>query len=168
MKDTYPRKTIEIPKVHQTVTFVLNVAVQNTLQKNAPNIRNKIHLTLDTHIVVYYIKTNSVKTKGKDLILENKDILNLEAIPDHDTLGHHTIDNNPMREIIRTEPTKLPIKIKTIADLAATPTPRAPVEVDPIHRTEKDPIHSTEIGHLQKVNKILPRQNQGVDTEKCT
>ena len=97
MKDTYPRKTIEILKVHQTVTFVLNVAVPNILQKNAPNIHNKIHLTLVAHIVVYYIKTNSVKTKRKDLILENKDTLNLEAIPDHDTLGHHTIDNNPMR-----------------------------------------------------------------------
>ena len=100
MKDTYPRKTIEILKVHQTVTFVLNVAVQNILQKNAPNIRNKIHLTLVACIVVYYIKIDSVRSKGKYLILESKDILNLEAIPDHDTLDHHITDNNPMREII--------------------------------------------------------------------
>ena len=164
MKGTYHRKTIEIPKVHQTVTFVLNVAVQNTLQKNAPNIRNKIHLTLVARIVVYFIKTNSVKTKGKDLILENKDILNLEALPDHNTLGHHTIDNNPM---IRTEHTKLPIKIKTTVDLVATPTPKALVEVDPVHRTDKDPIHSTEISHLQKLI-ILPCQTKPVNTEKCT
>ena len=72
-----------------------------------------------------------------------------------------------MREIVRKEHTKLPIKIKTTADLAATPTPRAPVEVDPIHRQEKDPIHSTEISHLQKII-IIPRQTKTVDTEKCT
>ena len=167
MKDTYPRKTIEIPKVHQTVTFVLNVAVQNTLQKNAPNIRNKIHLTLVACIVVYFIKTNSVKTKGKDLILENKDILNLEALPDPDTLGRHTLDNNPMREMIRIEHTKLHIKIKTKTDLAATPTPRAPVEVDPTHRKDKDPTHSTEISQYQDII-IIPHQSKPVDTEKCT
>ena len=141
MKDTYPRKTIEILKVHHTVTFVLNVAVHNILQKNALNIRNKIHLTHVARIVVYYIKTNSVKTKEKDLILENKDILNLEAIPDHDTLGHHTIDNNPMIEIVTAKHTKLHIKTETTVDLVAIPIPKALVEVDPIHRTEKDPIH---------------------------
>ena len=141
--------------------------VQSILQKNALNILNRIHLTLVARIVVYFIKTNSVKTKGKDLILENKDILNLEALPDHDTLGHHTIDNNPMREMIRIEHTKLHIKIKTKADLAATPTPRALVEVDPTHRKEKDPTHSTEMSHLQDII-IIPRQTKPVNTEKCT
>ena len=165
MKDTYPRKTIEIPKVHQTVTFVLNVAVQNTLQKNALNILNRIHLTLIACIVVYFIKTDSAKTKGKDLILENKDTLNPEALPDPDTLGRHTLDNNPMREMIRIEHTKPPFKTKTTVDLVATPTPKALVEVDPVHRTDKDPIHSTEISHLQI---IPPRQTKPVDTEKCT
>ena len=167
MKDTYHNKTIEIPKVHQTVTFALNVEVQSILQKNALNILNRIHLTLVACIVVYFIKTDSAKTKGKDLILENKDTRNREALPDPDTPVHHTLDNNPMREMIRIEHTKLPIKIKTTVDLVATPTPKALVEVDPIHRTDKDPIHSTEISELQKII-ILPRQTKQVDTEKCT
>ena len=143
------------------------MAVQNTLQKNALNILNRIHLTLVARIVVYFIKTNFVKTKGKDLILENKDILNLEALPDPDTLGRHTLDNNPMREMIRIEHTKLHIKIKTKADLAAIPTPRAPVEVDPTHRKDKDPTHSTEISHLQDMI-IIPRQTKPVDIKKYT
>ena len=126
--------------------------VLSILQKNVPNIHSRIHHTLDAHIVVYYIKINTAKTKGKDLILVNKDILNLEAIPDYDTLDHHITDNNPMREIMTAEHTKLHIKIKTTVDLAATPTPKAPAEVDPIQRTEKDPIHSTEIGHHLRAN----------------
>ena len=142
MKDTCPRNTIEIPKVHQTVTFALNVAVQNTLQKNARNILNRIHLTLVARIVVYFIKTDSAKTKGKDLILENKDTRNQEALPDPDTPVHHTLDNNPMREMIRIEHTKIHIKIKAETEFAATPTLKAIVEVDPVHRTDKDPIHS--------------------------
>ena len=167
MKGSYHRKTIEIPKVHQTVTFALNVEVQNTLQKNALNILNRIHLTLVARIVVYFIKTDSAKTKGKDLILENKDTLNPEALPDPNTLGRRTLDNNPMREIIRINHTKLPFKTKTTVDLVATPTPKILVEVDPDHRTDKDPIHSTEISHLQKLI-ILPCQTKPVDTEKCT
>ena len=167
MKGTYHRKTIEIPKVHQTVTFALNVEVQSILQKNALNILNRIHLTLVARIVVYFIKTDSAKTKGKDLILENKDTLNPEALPDPDTLGCHTLDSNPMREMIRIEHTKIHIKIKAKTDLAATPTPRALVEVDPTHRKEKDPTHSTEISHLQDII-IIPRQTKPVDTEKCT
>ena len=113
------------------------------------------------------MKLNTAKTEGEDPILENKDILNLEAILDHDTLGHHSTDNNPMRQIVTAEHTKLHIKIKTTVDLAVTPTPKAPVEVNPIHRTDKDLIHSTEISHLQKLI-ILPRQNKTIDTEKCT
>ena len=71
-----------------------------------------------------------------------------------------------MREMIRIEHTKPPFKKKTV-DLVATPTPKALVEVDPVHRTDKDPIHSTEISHLQKLI-ILPCQTKPVDTEKCT
>ena len=141
MKGTYHRKTIEIPKVHQTVTFVLNVAVQNTLQKNARNILNRIHLTPVARIVVYFIKTNFVKTKGQDLILENKDILNREAIPDPDTPIHHTLGNNPMRERIRIKHTKTHNKIKEKTELAAIPTLGAPAEVYPARRKEKEPTH---------------------------
>ena len=65
-----------------------------------------------------------------------------------------------MRDIIRTAHTKLHIKIKTTVDLVATPTPKAPAEVDPIQRTEKDPIHSTEIGYHLRAHKILPRQTK--------
>ena len=148
MKDTYPRKTIEIPKVHQTVTFVLNVADPNILQKNAPNIHNRIHHTLIAHIVVYYIKINTAKTEEKDpipgnkdthaqetildpnILQQNKDILHLEAILDHDTLNHHTTDSNPMIEIVTVEHTKLHIKTKTTGDLVAIPTLKAQAEVD--------------------------------------
>ena len=162
MKDTYPRKTIEIPKVHQTVTFALNVEVQSILQKNALNILNRIHLTLVARIVVYFIKTDSAKTKGKDLILENKDTRNREALPDPDTPVHHTLDNNPMREMIKIKHTKIHIRIKAETDLTATPTPTAIIKVDPVHRTDKEPIHLTEISHLQ----IIPNhQTKPVDTE---
>ena len=138
MKDTYPRKTIEVPKVPQTITFVLNVAVQNTLQKNAPNIRSKIHLTLVARIVVYFIKTDSAKTKGKDLILENKDTRNREALPDPDTPVHHTLDNKPMRKI---EHTKIHTKIKEKADLTAIPTLEAIAKIDPARRKKKEMNH---------------------------
>ena len=103
VKETYPRKTIEIPKVHQTVTFALNVEVQSILQKNALNIPSRIHLTLVARIVVYFTKTDSAKTKGKDLILENKDTRNREALPDPDTPVHHTLDNKPMKKIEHTK-----------------------------------------------------------------
>ena len=114
------------------------------------------------------MKINTAKTEGEDPILVNKDILNPEAILDPDTLGHHITDSNPMRKIMTAEHTKLHIKIKTTVDLVASPTPKAPAEVDPIPRTEKDPIHSTEIGHHLRVNKILPHQTKTVYTEKCT
>ena len=134
MKDTYPRKTIEIPKVHQTVTFALNVEVQSILQKNALNILNRIHLTLVARIVVYFIKTDSAKTKGKDLILENKDTRNQEALPDPDTPVHHTLDNKPMKKI---EHTKIHTKIKEKTDLAL----EALAEIEPAHKKNKEMNH---------------------------
>ena len=82
-----------------------------------------------------------------NILQQNKDILHLGAILDHNTLDHHTTDSNPMIEIVTAEHTKLHIKTKTTVDLVAIPTPKAPAEVDPIQRTEKDPIHSMEIGH---------------------
>ena len=141
--------------------------VQSILQKNALNIPSRIHLTLVARIVVYSIKTDSAKTKGKDLNLENKDTRNREALPDPDTPVHHTLDNNPMREMIRIEHTKIHIKIKAKTDLAATPTLRALAEVDPALRKEKEPTHSIEISHPQDTI-IIPRQTKPVDTEKCT
>merc|ERR1711954_46980 len=91
-KETYHRTTTEILRAHQTVTFALNVEVQIILQKIALNIPNRIHLTLVARIVVYFIKTDSAKTKGKDIILENKDTRNREALPNPDTPVHHTLD----------------------------------------------------------------------------
>ena len=37
---------------------------------------------------------NTAETKGKDPILENKDILDPEVIPDPDILNHQITDNN--------------------------------------------------------------------------
>ena len=112
--------------------------VQSILQKNALNILNRIHLTPVARIVVYFIKTNFVKTKGQDLILENKDILNREALPDPDTPVHHTLDNKPMRKI---EHTKIHTKIKEKTDLAAIPTLEALAEIDPARRKKKETNH---------------------------
>ena len=111
---------------------------------------------------------NIAKTEEKDPILENKDILQPGKILDHNTLDLLITDSNPMIEIVTAKHIKLHIKTETTVDLVAIPTPEAPAEIDPIQRTEKEPIHSTEIGHLQKVNKILPCQTKTVDTEKCT
>ena len=141
MKGTYHRKTIEILRAHQTVTFALNVEVQSILQKNARNIPNRIHLTPVAHIAVYFIKTDFVKTKRQDLILENKDTHNQGVLPDPDTPVHHTLGNNPMRERIRIKHTKTHTKIKEKTDLAAIPTLGAPAEVDPARRKEKEPTH---------------------------
>ena len=141
MKDTYPRQTTEILRAHQTVTFASNVEVQSILQKNALNILNRIHLTLVARIVVYFIKTDSAKTKGKDLILENKDTRNREALPDPDTPVHHTLGDNPMRKRIRLILTKTHTKIKEKTDLAAIPTLETLAEVDPAHKKEKETTH---------------------------
>ena len=111
--------------------------VQSILQKNALNTPSRIHLTLVARIVVYSIKTDSAKTKG-DLILENKDTLNQEALPDPDTPVHHTLDNKPMRKI---EHTKIHTKIKEITDLAAIPTLEALAEIDPARRKKKETNH---------------------------
>merc|ERR1711954_312184 len=137
-KETYHRTTTEILRAHQTVTFALNVEVQIILQKNALNIPNRIHLTLVARIVVYSIKTDSAKTKGKDLILENKDTRNREALPDPDTPVHHTLDNKPMRKI---EHTEIHTKIKEKTDLAAIPTLEALAEIDPARRKKKETNH---------------------------
>ena len=112
--------------------------VQSILQKNALNIPSRIHLTLVARIVVYSIKTDSAKTKGEDLILENKDTRHQGALPDPDTPVHHTLDNKPMRKI---EHTKIHTKIKEKTDLAAIPTLEALAEVDPARRKEKETTH---------------------------
>jgi len=137
-KENYHRTTTEILRAHQTVTFATNVEVQSILQKNALNIPSRIHLTLVARIVVYSIKTDSAKTKGKDLILENKDTRNREALPDPDTPVHHTLDNKPMRKI---EHTKIHTKIKEKTDLAAIPTLEALAEIDPARRKKKETNH---------------------------
>ena len=115
--------------------------VQSILQKNALNIPSRIHLTLVARIVVYSIKTDSAKTKGKDLILENKDTRHQGALPDPDTPVHHTLDNNPMIERISLILTKTPTKIKETTDLAAIPTQETPAEIDPAHKKEKETTH---------------------------
>ena len=92
---------------------------------------------------------NTAETQEKDLILENKDILQLGKILDHDTLDLHITDSNPMIEIVTAKHIKLHIKTETTVDPVAIPTPEAPAEVDPIQRTEKDQIQSIEISHLQ-------------------
>ena len=138
MKGTYHRQTIEIPKAHQTVTFVTNVGVQSILRKNAQNIPNRTHLTPAVHIAVYFIKTDFVRIKGQDLILDNKDTHNQEVPPDLDTPAHHTLDNNPMIERISLVLTKTPTKIKETTDLAAIPIQETPAEIDPAHKKEKE------------------------------
>ena len=55
---------------------------------------------------------NIAKTEEKDPILENKDILQLGKILDHDTLDLHITDSNPMIEIVTAKHTKLHIKTK--------------------------------------------------------
>ena len=138
MTGTYHSQTIEIQKARPTVTFVTNVGVQSILRKNAQNIHNKTHLTPAVHIAVYFIKTDFVKIKGQDLILDNKDTRNQEVPPGPDTPTHHTLDNNPMIERISLILTKTPTKIKETTDLAAIPTQETPAETDPVHKKEKE------------------------------
>ena len=92
---------------------------------------------------------NIAKTEEKDPFLENKDILQLGKILDHNTLDLHITDSNPMIEIVTAKHTKLHIKTKTTVDLVAIPIPEAPAEVDPIQRTEKAQIQSIDISHLK-------------------
>ena len=129
--------------------------VQSILRKNAMNIPSRIHLTLVARIVVYSIKTDSAKTKGEDLILENKDTRHQGALPDPDTPVHHTLDNKPMKKI---EHTKIHTKIKEKTDLAL----EALAEIEPAHKKNKE--MNLEISHPQDTV-IIPRQTKPVDTE---
>ena len=138
MTGTYHSQTIEIHKARLTVTFVTNVGVRSILRKNAQSILNKTHLTPAVHTAVYFIKTDFVKIKGRDLILDNKDTHNQEVPPDPDTPTHHTLDNNPMIERISLILTKTPTKIKETTDLAAIPIQETPAEIDPVHKKEKE------------------------------
>ena len=141
MTGTYHSQTIEIPKARLTVTFVTNVGVRSILRKNAQSIFNKTHLTPAVHTAVYFIKTDFVKIKGQDLILENKDTRNQEVLPDPDTPVHHTLGDNPMRKRIRITLTKTHTKIKEKTDLAAIPTLEALAEIDPARRKKKETNH---------------------------
>ena len=137
-RGTYHRRTIEILKAHQTVTFATNVGVQSILRKNAQNIHNRTHLTPAVHIAVYFIKTDFVKIKGQDLILDNKDTRNQEVPPDPDTPTHHTLDSNPMIERISSVLIKTLTRKKETTDLAAIPIQETPAEIDPVHKKEKE------------------------------
>ena len=114
------------------------MAIQNILQKNAPNTHSKIHLTLIARFVVYFIKTNFVKTKGQDLILDNKDTHNQEVTPDLDIPTHLTLDSNPIIERTSSTLTKTIIKRKETTDLAAIPMQGTPAGTDPVPRKEKE------------------------------
>ena len=138
MTGTYHRQTIEIPKAHQTVTFVTNVGVQSILRKNAQNIHNKTHLTPAVHTAVYFIKTDFVKIKGRDLILDNKDTRNQEVPPGLDIPIHLTLDSNPIIERISSALIKTLIRKKETTDLAAIPIQETPAGTDPVHKKEKE------------------------------
>ena len=112
--------------------------VQSILQKNALNILNRIHLTLVARIVVYFIKTDFVKTKGQDLILDNKDTHNQEVTPGLDIPTHLTLDSNPIIERISSALTKTLIRKKETTDLAAIPIQETPAGTDPVHKKEKE------------------------------
>ena len=137
-KENYHRTTTEIPNLHQTVTFATNVEVRSILRKNAQSIHNKTHLTPAVHTAVYFIKTDFVKIKGRDLILDNKDTRNQEVPPDPDTPTHHTLDSNPMIERISSVLIKTLTRKKETTDLAAIPIQETPAEIDPVHKKEKE------------------------------
>jgi len=136
MTGTYHSQTIETHKARLTATFASNAGVQSILRKNAQSILNKTHLTPAVHTVVYFIKTNFVKTKGQDLILDNKDTRNQEVTPGLDIPTHLTLDSNPIIE--RISSTKTLIKRKETTDLAAIPMQGTPVGTDPVPRKEKE------------------------------
>ena len=88
---------------------------------------------------------NTVGTKGKDPIQENKDFqvnLDPEVIPDPDILNHQKIiikDNNPEIEALITRNHINPhTRTETTADHAAILTPEVPAKIDQIRQTEKD------------------------------
>merc|ERR1712081_94669 len=123
---------------HLTATFALNVGVQSILRKNAQSVPNKTHLTPAVHTVVYFIKTNFVKTRGQDLILDNKDTHNQEVTPGLDIPTHLTLDSNPIIERTSSTLTKTIIKKKETTDLAAIPMQGTPAGTDPVPRKEKE------------------------------
>ena len=138
MPGTYHSQTIEIHKARLTVTFVTNVGVRSILRKNAQSIHNKTHLTPAVHTAVYFIKTDFVKIKGRDLILDNKDTRNQEVPPGLDIPIHLTLDSNPIIERISSALTKTLIKKKETTDLAAIPMQETPAGTDPVHKKEKE------------------------------
>ena len=138
MTGTYHSQTIEIHKARLTVTFVTNLGVRSILRKNAQSILNKTHLTPAVHTVVYFIKTNFVKTKGQDLILDNKDTRNQEVTPGLDIPTHLTLDSNPIIERISSALIKTLTRKKETTDLAAIPIQETPAEIDPVHKKEKE------------------------------
>ena len=142
MTGTYHSQTIEIHKARLTVTFVTNVGVQSILRKNAQNIHNRTHLTPAVHIAVYFIKTDFVKIKGRDLILDNKDTRNQEVLPDPtpglDIPIHLTLDSNPIIERISSALIKTLTRKKETTDLAAIPIQETPAGTDPVHKKEKE------------------------------
>ena len=138
MTGTYHSQTIEIHKARLTVTFVTNVGVQSILRKNAQSIHNKTHLTPAVHTAVYFIKTDFVKIKGRDLILDNKDTRNQEVPPGLDIPIHLTLDSNPIIERISSALIKTLIRKKETTDLAAIPIQETPAGTDPVHKKEKE------------------------------
>jgi len=138
MTGTYHSQTIETHKARLTATFASNVGVQSILRKNAQSILNKTHLTPAVHTAVYFIKTDFVKIKGRDLILDNKDTRNQEVTPGLDIPTHLTLDSNPIIERISSALTKTLIKRKETTDLAAIPMQGTPVGTDPVPRKEKE------------------------------
>ena len=138
MTGTCHSQTIETHKARLTATFALNVGVQSILRKNAQSTLNKTHLTPAVPTVVYFIKTNFVKTKGQDLILDNKDTHNQEVTPDLDIPTHLTLDSNPIIERTSSTLTKTIIKRKETTDLAAIPMQGTPAGTDPVPRKEKE------------------------------
>ena len=138
MTGTYHNQTIETHKARLTATFASNAGVQSILRKNAQSILNKTHLTPAVHTAVYFIKTDFVKIKGQDLILDNKDTRNQEVPPDPDTPTHHTLDSNPMIERISSVLIKTLTRKKETTDLAAIPIQETPAEIDPVRKKEKE------------------------------
>ena len=138
MTGTYHSQTIEIHKARLTVTFVTNVGVRSILRKNAQSILNKTHLTPAVHTAVYFIKTDFVKIKGRDLILDNKDTRNQEVTPGLDIPIHLTLDSNPIIERISSALIKTLIRKKETTDLAAIPIQETPAGTDPVHKKEKE------------------------------
>merc|ERR1711954_511803 len=89
----------------------------------------------------YFIKTDFVKIKGRDLILDNKDTRNQEVLPDPtpglDIPIHPTLDSNPIIERISPALIKTLIRKKETTDLAAIPIQETPAGTDPVQKKKK-------------------------------